>query len=257
MHLIGWFESQDSATLVNVNTLADNTMIPEGVDGYQVPSFANELFAGAALGTTLTRARYTAPSLERRRSTQDVHPIADSAESFALGFPQLYMPMRSVPLDVGEVIRFQAAEDGAGAQSAYGLAWLKPPGDLPAIPPGEVIQARATGTTTLVADEWTTVAVTLEQELPAGRYELVGFIPMGVSVIAARVAIPGLPNRPGVPGLIGATENVSLNANLRLLDPVQNYAMGNFANTAIPQFEYLAAAADTAQTIYLKLVKIA
>lgn len=257
MHLIGWFESQDSATLVNVASLADTSITPEGTDGYQVPASTPELWAGAALGLNLTRARFSAPSLERRRSTTDLWPVADAAESFALTHPQVWMPKRAVPLDPGEVLTFQAAEDGAGAQPNYGLAFLKAPGELPPMPAGEIIQARATGTTTLTVDAWTTVDLTLEQELPAGRYAAVGFIPMGVSVIAARLVIPGQGNRPGMPGLIGAGEAISLNADFGPVEKLMYYNMGEFTNTALPQLEYLAAAADTAQTVYFQLVKVA
>lgn len=256
MHLIAWFESQDSASLVKVNSLADTSITPEGVDGYQIPATTPEIWAGAALGSDMTRARFTAPSLERRRATTDLFPLSDAAEAFNLAHPQIWIPKRAIPLDPGEVLSFNAAEDGAGAQSCYGLAWLKAAGELPAMPPGEIFQVRATAAKTLVIDIWNTVDFTLEQELPAGRYACVGFIPMGVSVIAARLVIPGQGHRPGMPGLIGAEEGVSLNANFTIFDKLMYYNMGEFSNTALPQLEYLATATDSAQTVYFLLVKV-
>lgn len=256
MHLIAWFESQDSATLVDVNNLADTSITREGADGYQIPSLTPELFAGAALGVSLTEARFTAPSLERSRSTVNVWPKADAAESFALTHPQIWMPRRSIPLDPGEVLRFQAAEDGGAAAVAYGLAFLKGAGDLPSMPPGPIIQARATSASTLTVDIWNTVDYTLEQELSAGEYAVVGFISTGVSQIAARLVIPGASNRPGLPAFIGATTNVAQNADFGILDKLMYYNMGQFKHTALPSLEVLASAADTAEEVQFLLVKV-
>ncbi len=256
MHLLAWFESQDSVVLVDVAALADTSITREGTDGYQVPVLTPELFAGAVLGTDILEARFTAPSLERMRSTVNIYPKAESAESFALTHPQIWVPNRAIGLDPSEVLRFQAAEDGAGVGEAYGLAFLKAPGDLPAMPPGPVIQARATGTTTLVADVWNTVTYTLEQELSSGTYAVVGFISTGVSQIAARLIIPGLGNRAGLPAFIGATTNVAQNADLVILDKLMYYNMGEFQHTALPQLEILAAAADTAQEVQFLLIKV-
>ncbi len=256
MHCLAWFESQDSAVLVDVNNLADTSITREGADGYQVPTLTPELFAGAALGVSLTEARFTSPSMERARSTQNIYPKADAAESFALTHPQIWIGKRPPVLDVGEVLRFQAAEDGGAAAVAYGLAFLKAPGDLPTMPPGPIIQARATSAQTLVVDVWNTVDFTLEQELSAGTYAVVGFISTGVSQIAARLVIPGQSNRPGLPAFIGATTNVAQNADFGILDKLMYYNMGEFRHTALPALEILASAADTVEEVQLLLVKV-
>ncbi len=257
MHLIAWSETQAAATFTAVAAVPDTSMNLEAGDGFVVPSEFPELFAGAAIGSTLLRARYTAPSIERRRATVDIWPLADSADAFALTHPQIWMPLRGIPLDPGEVLGAKISQDSGTTDLEVVLAFLKAPGALPAMPTGEIIQIRATGTTTLTAGAWTLAAMTLDQELPSGRYALVGFVPMGVSPVAARVVIPGQGYRPGMPALIGTLENDSLNADFSTMKKLMYYNMGEFANTNVPSFEFLASAGDTAQTVYLFVVKVA
>lgn len=254
-HLIAWTESQDSAALVPVNTVRDDIVTQIGVDRFRVPSDYKNIYAAAALGVDLTRAQIVAPSLEVVRATQEIIPHERGDDTFTLDGPRYFKPMRDIELDPFESLEFQAAEDGAGATRQYGLVWLKQPGNLPPVPEGPIIYARATSTQTLTANLWTTGSMTLEKELQAGQYACVGFLPSSATLIAARLLIPGQVYRPGVPGQVGA-EEAARDFHPDYLEDFAGYEMGRFSNEAIPEVQFLASAADAAEVVIFLLVKV-
>lgn len=257
MHLCAFTESQDSATLVPVAAVQDSILTPSGGDNFVVPGDLNEVYAAAALGTDLTRARLRAPSLDVKRVNAEVYPHERGDDIFTLTNPKIMLPFGPLLLDPGETFGIEAAEDGVGATRAYGLVWLKKPGPLAPVPQGDVRCVRFTGATTLTANAWTACTLTLDQDLPAGEYALVGAFINGVSAIAARIIIPGQNNRPGVPCIAAASDAAARFSNAQFLKPFSGYEMGRFTNRQIPQIEVLASAADTAQNGLLWVVKTA
>lgn len=252
-HLIAWRESIDQATLGRIAAVQDDVLTPSGADRFLVPSEYRYLRWAGALGSDMTRAQIVTPSLDVRRYNLEVLPREDGADLFTVTNVPLFIPMRPIELVPTETIEFQAAEDGAGADLLTGLASLGLP-ELPAMPEGDIRVIRATGSTTLTAGTWTTVTLTLDTSLEPGMYTLVGFIPIGATVQAGRVLITGQPFRPGVPGLTAA-EAAAADFNPRAFDSIMWYAMGEFPSTDIPQVQYLATAADTAQVVFLYLVR--
>jgi len=255
-HLIGFSEAITSAALINVNAVGDDILNNPQVDRVQVPPDFNAIHYAAALGGTLARAQIVAPSLEVKRASLEIIPIERGADVFTLDSLRICFPPREILLTPSENLIMQCANDAAGADLVQGLISLKAPGPLPEMPAGDVIVAYGVGATALVANIWTTCPVVLDKELAAGTYALVGFLPISATGIGARALIVGQNYRPGVPVLPGAA-NTGRDFDMTTMKEVQFYNMGSFTNIAIPQFQFLATAADAAEYVILYLVKTA
>ena len=74
--------------------------------------------------------------------------------------------------------------------------------------------------------------------------------------MAARAIVTGQVWRPGVPGLAGAEADV-IECDPLYWTGVQDYLMGNFPHTSIPEIQFLSTGTESAQVVYLKLIKTA
>lgn len=110
---------------------------------------------------------------------------------------------------------------------------------------------RYTAGATLVAHAWTNAALTTTQTLRYGRYAIVGMKYFGATAQAARLVLPETPHRPGCIGVTGRGDSIGMfrQGNLGVY--------GEFTSTNLPTVDYLANAADSAQVVYLDVVKIA
>ena len=248
MHwLVGYEESQDSAVLVNVAGLADDSVNVQG-DDIRVPREFDMIGAVYGLGVNITQARVLAPSL-RDLVNLDIAPLDVSAEPTPrAGFYDLFE--NPVQLTPGENMRFQAAEGGASAQISNGGIWLV---DGPAVRvQGAIHTVRVTGVTTLGAEAWSSVPLTFDQILPQGDYQLVGARMISATGKLCRFIIPGVAHRPGM---------VCYDAVGDQEDPIfRNGKLGvwaEFNNVQSLQAEVFAVAADTTQEGFLDIIKIA
>lgn len=253
-HLIGFAESITSAALINVNAVVDNILTHPQTDRVQVPPDFSSIFFGAALGSTIARAQIVAPSLEVKRASLEVIPLERGADVFTLDSLRIFMPPREILLKPSENLILQCANDAAGADIVQGLISLKAPGPLPEMPPGDIIVAYATSATVLGVNTWTTCPLTLDKELDAGTYALVGFLPISATGIGARAHMVGQNYLPGVPVLPGAA-NTGRDFDMTTMKTVQFYNMGSFTNIAIPDIQFFASAADTDEYVILYLIK--
>ena len=254
-HLLAWYENVDSATLQRLTAIQDDVMTLSGTERFVIPPEYNHLHWASALGTSIARAQIITPSIQRRRSTLEVFPRRQGAETWDRSRKEQMQFLPPQALEVAEEIEFQAAEDGSGATDLYGLVSIGM-AQLPPVPSGEIIRARGTGTTTLTAGAWTTVTLTLDNALPVGTYALVDFFGMGATAIAARALPQGGGYRPGKPT---ATNTEAIGADYGIAEQgyLGDYEMFRFEQNNVPQFQFLADAADTAQTILMKLIKVA
>lgn len=255
-HLIAAYEALASATLARVDLVNDDILTLSGADRFTCPKEYNAIKWAAALGGTLNRAMLVAPSLEVKRASADISPIARGGDAFTLVGPSYCKFPREITLDEGENAEFQMANDAGGADAVYGLISLSKPGPLPEAPAGPIIHVYGTNATALTANVWNTRTLTLEKELPAGEYDLVGFHAFSATGIGCRVIVPGQNYRPGVPMHVGASL-----AAAKVYSPSENpdglYSMGRFQNTQFPQFQFLASAADAAVYVIAQVVKVA
>lgn len=254
-HLVAWQESADQATLTRINAVQDDVLTLSGTERFIIQSGLDHIRWGFAGGINLSRAQVSAPSLLVRRMNVEILPRKRGTDDTPrLAQPEIWIPRRPIRLDVSENIEMQTAEDGAGATQQTALISLSP-AELPPVPAGDILVARGTGTTTLVARAWTSVTITLDSDLPAGQYALVGFYPISAGVVAARAIIPQQVARPGVLGLPG-TEAAAADFEAGLMAQIMGYNMGQFSNLQIPQFQFFSISADTAETVIMNLVKV-
>lgn len=246
--LVGWTELQDtSAALTQVAGIVDQHVTVTG-DDILVPDFAPFLAGAFAIGATISQARLSSPSM-RKSTLFDVNPINIGAEPL-VPTPWHNRFMNPRPLVPGEGLRALVAEGAAGAEQDSMLAWLSD-GQISPVS-GEIQTIRATNGSTLTAYAWTIGALTLDQQLESGRYAIAGMRAQSAGLIAARLVIPGSPYRPGCIGYDAASDVEDATFRYGNLG-----SWGEFEHTYIPQVEFLSVSADTAQTVWLDVVKVA
>jgi hypothetical protein len=243
-----YYELVDPAGVFNeINAVADQTIFTSGTD-LRVPDTARFLIGSAALinDASATRAQLVSPSL-RRLAAIDVEPIVQ-ASVFGLIPEVLFHPTRPYELLAGEGLRFQMQSDPAAAAAHYGLIWLA---DGPQRPlDGSVNTVYATGQNVGAAGVWTLSALTFDQQLPVGRYQVVGLRARSTTAVAMRLVFPGSIWRPGVPVI-----NAVSDPDLYLFRFGNCGVFGEFHTNAPPQMEILGAAGSV-PVIQLDLVPL-
>ncbi len=251
-HLAAWIQSIDPAgVFTQLNAAADSQLSVAGKN-IQVPSLSRIIALAAGIETTAAQqARLAAPS-RRVKALQRITPLQGSAAAASLpGDPHKVVDLRDTPLTMvaGEVMQAEINSDPAAVQIQWLLAWLA---DGPtAVVAGDEFTVRADGATALVPQVWTLVPLVFAENLPRGRYQVVGFRAQSASLIAARLVLVGNVWRPG---------SLGTNNDRHLEHPMFRHGeagvWGEFEDTDIPQVECLAAAADAAEVIYLDLIQI-
>lgn len=246
--LVAYSESQDTGgNLTYVAALADQHVRVEG-DNIVVPSDMPNLAAVFALGATISGARIESPSL-RRTLLFDVNPLNIAAEP-ASPSALVNLFYNPIPLDAYEPIRALVSEGAAGAERETVLLWLA---DGPQSPvTGEIYTVECTSSTTLTANVWTNGALTIGQTLPAGTYQVVGMRAISAGLIAARLVFVGGTWRPGC---------IGYDAESDLENPIFRRGAlgvwGEFTHDQPPTVDFLSISADTSETVWLDLIKVA
>ena len=253
-HVGGFLEDIDAAgAFVNLAALADDRLFTQG-DDLRVPELNRVLMvAGGADGVVIPRIRFDSPTLDLL-VRPEIRPInSQDAAAVEPDSPQAVMKMLANPwtLGIDEILQVQLNNNSAAPQDQWALLWFA---DAPVTPiTGQsVFTARATGTTTLVANAWTSVNITMDENLPPGDYQVVGMRPESLGCVAARLIFrTGNQWRPGALGVDLADDIQD--------DVFRNGALGiwgEFPFTQIPAIEFLSVIADTVETIYLDLIRI-
>jgi len=243
---IAYSQSQDTGGVLSyVAAVADQHVTVSG-NNIVVPPGMNHLLGAFALGATISRARIESPAL-RRTLLYDVIPINVGAEpSSPTPFRHLFY--NPIPLDENEALRALVAETATGAEQETVIVWLGDGAQTPVT--GEIYTVLATGAGTLTAYTWTNVSLTLDQTLPAGTYQVVGFRAQSAGLIAARLVFVGGTWRPGCIGYDAASDlehEVFRRGGLGI--------WGEFRHDQPPTVDFLSSLADTSQTVWLDLIK--
>jgi len=211
------------------------------------PTEDMRLISALVFGANLTRARIVTPTLQMVAPMR-VHPFV-AATSIPTNANIANFMDNPPLLRAAEQIDVQTTNDAGAGVTHFALLNFRFRDQN--VPTGQRYVIRGTGTTTLAANAWTVCPITWETVLPAGRYAVVGLTGISVSAVAVRLAIPGVGWRPGVSGLLLAGSRLPDIYNER-----QPGYMGEFTNAAMPQAEFLATAADTAQEVYMHVIKL-
>lgn len=199
-------------------------------------------------GTDVARAQLVAPSL-RQFINPEISPLDVNALPAS---PDRFIDYRFTPIQLAanEQLELDVANAAAGANRMVGGIWLADAAISPSS--GDVRSVRVTSATAAVANVWTNAALTIDQVLPAGRYQVVGARFFSTTMQLFRLAFPAYPWRPGGLGMATAT----------LVEPPEqrfgNFGVwGEFNHNAPPTVDVLCTAADATQAGVIDIIKIA
>lgn len=252
LQTIAWYQSVDpSGATVQLTAVADQSVRVSGADIYCPPLTKCVALAGGAEAVVAPFMRFASPS-QRRRTTTYINPLnTATAAAVKPVSPQAVADFRLNPIDLisGEQLNMELSSNPAAAQIQWGVAWLA---DAPVKQvEGPIFTVRATGTTTLVAGSWSNVPITFTEDLPRGRYQLVGMGAISVGCIAARAVFIGGQYRPGVLGqatIATIPEGIFRNGRFGIF--------GEFEDTDQPTIDFLSVSADTVEEVYLDLIQV-
>lgn len=250
---VAFYENIDPAgAFAPIAGVADQHVRVVG-DDIQVPNQMNKIILAAGMieNTVAPRARLTAPSL-RRLVLPMLAPLnVAGAGAVEPNSPQRIIDRRLSPLELesGEQLNAEIFSNPAAAQDQSVVAWL---GDGVIQPvTGKIFTVRATGATTLVAGAWGNTPLTFDEDLPRGRYQIVGMRPESAGCVAARCVFVGGGPRPGALGCDGVDDiqaDVFRHGNLGVF--------GEFEDNEPPTVDFLSISADTAEVVYFDLIQV-
>jgi len=248
--VVAFSESQDEANAyATLNAVTDPTVTVTG-DTIYVPELDNLIGALACLGTTGVSAYLDSPSL-RELAYYYIKPIEKALIPSAP--PHLpFHPTLPVPLVRYEGIKAYVKADPAAAEQHTVVLFLSDGALTPVT--GEIRNIEATASVTEAAGSWEEGSITFTQDLPAGRYQVVGArVECGGNGIAFRFIPVGGGYRAG---------GLCVNDVNERDPPFQRFGqLGvwfEFDPREPPMLEVLASAAGgTSQTIILDVIKVA
>lgn len=241
-HLAAYYQSVDPAGAYVSLTPVPDTQLTIISPRITVPPLNQAiLFAGGAENATAPLMRLVAPSLTRKWR-QQLAPLNVAAAAAVLPMsPARLVDLRDDPLSlvVSEQLSLELLSNPVAAQIQWGLVWFADAKPAPISAP--MATARATVANALVAGTWTANVLTFDEQLPRGRYQIVGFRPMSANMIAARLIIPSQNYRPGA---IAAASISDISGDTFRMGNMGSY--GEFEDVDNLQVESLATAADAA-----------
>lgn len=246
-HTVAWRVSAADATATDITPVPDQLMLVQNAHFVpQTDKLIQFAYAGAA---SINRARLITPAF-RQITTPWIRPVNPAIVPLDEVNIADYSPN---PLRVRglEEIQFEGTQTSGGAAVIVGVAGLSN-GPIAPAPQGDIFTMRGTGATTLTAGAWSLVTVTWQDTLPAGTYACVGCEFIGTTLVAGRLIFEEQWDRPGGLGQSLATGNGPM-----LFRKGRLGVWGRFNANRMPNVEVLGNAADTAQEIYLDLIRVA
>jgi hypothetical protein len=243
-HLLAYNATGVANTDVDMTPVADGLMTIQ--NGHFLPQSDGKLLWAYSGGLTQSRTRIVTPTL-RQIVNPYIRPLDNAAHPVGLpGFARYNLnPLTLKGLE--EISVFMQNTSTAVCNALLGLS-LTPM--MPA-PQGNIFTIRGTGTTTLTALGWSIVSATWSDTLPSGNYVCVGLSAFSATCIGARLTFEGQWERPGCLGtdLVTSQEWPYFhNGNLGV--------WGNFHSYRMPSLEFLSVSADTAQTVFMDLIRV-
>ena len=247
-HTCATLRSNDATVNVDNTPVQDSIMLIQ--NAHFVPQQDMFLLYAYHEGVTELRARITSPTI-RQFTPTFIRPINAALLPATLTRPMnlLRSPLRLKAL---EEFAIESTNSAAGPNVCTTILGLGV-GPIQPAPVGDIYTMRGTGTTTVTAQAWSQCAITWADTLPVGRYAVVGLNFWGATAQAGRLIFNDGDQR-WRPGCVGGATDVVIedemfrNGNLGV--------WGTFNAWAMPNFEALCNAADTAQTVYMDIMRI-
>jgi hypothetical protein len=249
-----------------VTFITAGAVLAPAASGMQVSAFLSKIHSLFGVGAHLENIRTQANSFQPAPyPTFAPNNIGTALESPARVWDLSAFPKAMRPTEEFDIFASQTS-GGAEVQAVFvnftdGIINPAPPvsmqSSLNAV--GQFFIAHGTGTTTLSANAWSQVTVTLDTPLPAGTYSLLGMRAMSAHALAFRVKPINEPVwRPGGAGVQTADQLDPVNQ--RFLNPVTGRISPwgvwlNFYQNTVPYIDMWATAADTVEDFFFDLVK--
>ncbi len=255
-HLAAWQQSIDEAGVFTGITAVPDPVLTVLVNNVQVPSLNKVVALAAGVETTVAQqARLTAPS-RRVLALQRIAPTQGNAAAASLpSDPHHLTDLADTPLQMvtGEQASIELNANPAAAQIQWGLVWFADDSLKPTT--GNYFTVRADATQALTISAWTNAAIVFAENLPRGRYRVVGMRAQSAGLVAARLVFVGTgaqgPWRPGVMGTNNDRHLEYPGFRLGAWGP-----FGEFEDTDTPTVDFLSTTADAAEVVYLDLEQI-
>ena len=250
--LAAFYESQTlAAAYLGIAGVADQHVRVVG-DDIQVPSL-NQIIAiagGISSTTLLNQLRLSSPSL-RERGLFQIAPANVAATAVEPGSPARVVDLRENPLVLVPGEQLNAEVLGTvTTQPSWCCVFLAEGPIAPVI--GNMFTIRVTGAAAaLTAGVWGNRALTFDEDLPRGRYQLVGMRPESAGCVAARAVFSGYGWRPGAIG-----NSVVEDLHDRIFRYGKMGVFGEFEDIEPPTIDFLSVSADTLLYCYLDLIQV-
>jgi len=240
MHVVAYSLLAHPAALTQVP--ATNDIVLQIRDNAIVCNKVNRLGAVWGIAATLNRIQMQAPSFRKVAQLEiqpvmRLMPVAGTAPS---GWFRDFDRGPHLEMDDGEELAAWCT-DGAGSNeqiNVFARLWEQAPQPVS----GKIFSVRVTSATTVVANTWSNCALTFDQNLPRGKFQLVGMRMNSTSAQAFRVFFINQTFRPG---------GVAQQSDYALDEPSQRYGRlgvwGEFDYLSPPTVDMFCTAADAAQ----------
>jgi hypothetical protein len=245
-HLAAWAATIASASETDVTPVQDGIMAIQ--NNHFMPQVNTGIPFFSAIGLLIARARLVTPKL-RQVTTPFIRPINLALLPVSR---QAIADYRIAPLMINglEELIYDITNSAATSGSYHGVAGLVKGPMVPA-PNGDIYTMRGTGTTTVTANAWTQAAMTWQDTLPAGNYQVVGMEFVSTTAIAARFIFEQQIDRPGC---VGVATDGTITHPMFLKGGLG--AWGMFTGNRFPNVEVLCDSADTAQEVFMDFVRV-
>lgn len=201
-------------------------------------------------GGAIKRFQLQSPSL-RSLFFPDFSPPNSGTVSFENPGGSVNHDANPLSLVTNEGLEFWSDGGGNGttAQPVYGLVTLTDGPIQPAS--GKIISVRGTLAASAAAGAWNASAITFDQTLPVGTYDIVGFRVSGTGLAAGRLIFigPSAVTRPGAPA-----QNADSDIGLAEYRQGRAGVLGTFPSVNPPSVEVLGGT-STSQVVVLDLIK--
>jgi hypothetical protein len=249
-HLVGFYKSVADASVYADLTAANDQSVPTDINGNFLFQSDWKVWAVSVLGNGIDAARHSAPLL-RGLFLPEIYPVVRAA-TVPDSVPICNYHGMGPQLRRNDPYNIQVSQASGGALDVFALAWV---GDrIQPAPPGPINKLLCTATPTLVKGQWVNVALTQAQQLPSGRYAVVGMSAQGTAHFGVRLVFPG--QNMFRPGCIGQP-TYPFYPRDDYFSNGQYGLYGYFDNTAPPTADCFGLAAGAnAVKIWLDLVKV-
>lgn len=244
-HLAAYYASLTNGTTTANTIVTDQVLTPSGTTGFILPRPGRLRMAYSA-GVSLTAVQINTPSL-RYVGLPYVGPVN---AALAVPSPPNVTDWGEMgpPIPTVDAISAVHTLGGGAPEVEFTGLWFS--FGNATIPAGPIYRLRFTAAIVGVAGSWVTGALTPDTTLPQGTYSVVGMDAFGTNLAFARLIFPGSFFRPGV-----LARNTTSAVPFRGFTNGDMGVYGSFKSINLPNLEILAIGANTAQTVFLDLVR--